>query len=106
MDNKDIIDVEFREKDSTEVNNDTQTIVVHTENQDNTNNTYEQQNNSNPYGNVKVVKLHPIVGLILFVAICIIGFLFAGVIAIIVCVILGIIILAGFATNIIKKFKR
>ncbi len=105
MENKDdIIDVEFREKDTTESTNNNQTIVVHTED---TNKSYEQQQNysSNSYSNVKVVKLHPILAVLIFIAIAVIGFFFAGIIAVIICVILGIIILASTVSVLINKFK-
>ncbi len=101
----DIIDVDFIEKESTVLPNETAVGNVYEQdntNYNNTQNEYEQKY----YSNVKVVKINPILGAILFIALCILGFMFIGVIAVIVLGVIGVSIIAHYVIKLLNKFKK
>ncbi len=106
MNPDDIIDVEFREKDPSTAANDTPTFDISSNTKSNENYDNQSQYNQTYRSNVKVVKLHPILGLVLFIGLCVLGFIFAGVIAIIVCVIFVIVAIAIGISSLIRKFKK
>ncbi len=102
MNNDDIIDVEFNEKESHNVNEESvenQSLGAYTSSND-YNKTYE-----NYSSNVKFIKLNPIIGMLVFIVIAVLLVIFASFVGIIIVCVAGFLIIVNFIAKMINKFK-